>query len=68
MNSSKQTKTIAAIFMIALGIIWITPVLWLVLSSFKLDSDFITSFANIKGPWDYLSRMIPREWTLSNYI
>lgn len=68
MKSNKKARLVALIFMIALGIIWIAPVLWLVLSSFKLDSDFITSFANLKGPWDYLSRLIPREWTLDNYI
>lgn len=68
MKSNKRAKRIAAIFMTVLGIIWITPVIWLVLSSFKLDSDFITSFANLKGSWDYLTRLIPRKWTVINYI
>lgn len=68
MNSNKKAKLVAVIFMSLLGIIWITPILWLILSSFKLDSDFITSFANLKGSWDYLTRLIPREWTVINYI
>ncbi|MBQ8973764.1 MAG: carbohydrate ABC transporter permease [Clostridia bacterium] len=68
MKSSKQTKTIAFIFLFLLGIIWVVPILWLLLSSFKLDSDFITSFANVKGPGDYLTRLIPREWTVVNYV
>ncbi len=68
MSENKKIKTIALIFMIALGIIWIAPVAWLVLSSFKKDADFITSFANLKGSWDYLTRLIPREWTIANYI
>jgi ABC-type glycerol-3-phosphate transport system permease component len=38
-------------FLFLLGIVWITPVLWLILNSFKYDSDFITSFANLTGPW-----------------
>ena len=68
MTYSKKAKTVALIFMIALGIIWIVPIVWLFLSSFKEDADFITSFANIKGPWDYLTRLIPRKWTVVNYV
>ena len=61
MNSSKKAKTVAIIFMVILGVIWITPILWLIFSSFKKDSDFITSFANLKGSLDYLKRLIPRN-------
>ena len=68
MTYSKKAKTVALIFMIVLGVIWIVPILWLFLSSFKQDSDFITSFANIRGPGDYLTRMIPRKWTVVNYV
>lgn len=68
MESNKKAKTAALIFMIALGIVWIAPVLWLILSSFKKDADFITSFANLQGSLDYLKRLIPREWTIVNYI
>ena len=68
MTFDKKGKIIAFIFLLVLSVIWIVPILWLFLSSFKLDSDFITSFANIKGPGDYLSRLVPRKWTVVNYI
>ncbi|MBQ9010916.1 MAG: carbohydrate ABC transporter permease [Clostridia bacterium] len=68
MKESKRAKLIAFLFLLLLGLVWIVPVFWLLLSSFKTDSDFITSFANVKGPLDYLSRMIPRKWTVVNYI
>ena len=68
MKESNRAKAIAFVFLLLLGIIWVIPIFWLLLSSFKTDSDFITSFANIKGPLDYLSRMIPRKWTVVNYI
>ena len=68
MLTSKKTKLAAFIFLLVLGIVWIVPILWLMLSSFKTDSDFITSFANIKGPGDYLTRLAPRQWTIINYI
>ena len=68
MVTGKHGKRVAAIFMILLGIIWIVPILWLIVNSFKYDSDFITSFANVKGPWDYLTRLVPRKWTVVNYI
>ncbi len=68
MKSSKAGKRVSFAFLFLLGIVWITPVLWLILNSFKYDSDFITSFANLTGPWDYLTRLIPRKWTVVNYI
>lgn len=67
MKESKRGKLIAFLFLLILGICWIEPILWLITNSFKFDSDFITSFADIKGPLDYLTRLIPKEWTISNY-
>lgn len=67
MKQSKRGRQIAFLFLFLLGIFWIIPIIWLIFNSFKYDSDFITSFANLKGRWDYLTRMIPRQWTGSNY-
>lgn len=67
MKESKRDKLIAFLFLFLLCVCWIEPIIWLVTNSFKFDADFITSFADIKGPMDYLSRLIPREWTLTNY-
>ena len=68
MVAGKSGKRIALIFMIVLGVVWVVPILWLVLNSFKTDSDFITSFATVSGPWDYVTRLFPRKWTVINYI
>lgn len=67
MKQTNLGKYIAFSFLFILGIFWIIPIIWLILNSFKYDADFITSFASIKGSLDYLSRLIPREWTASNY-
>lgn len=68
MKTGKQAKAIAFFFLFLLGIVWIVPIFWLIINSFKTDADFITSFAGIKGPLDYLSRLVPRKWTVVNYI
>ena len=68
MVSGKNGKRVALIFLLVLGVVWVVPILWLVLNSFKTDSDFITSFATVTGPWDYVSRLFPRQWTVVNYI
>ena len=68
MKTAKTGKRIAILFLTLLGVVWIGPILWLIFNSFKYDSDFITSFANLKGPGDYLTRLIPREWTVANYV
>ena len=68
MVSGKGGKRAALTFLIILGVVWSVPILWLVLNSFKTDSEFITSFTLLKSRWDYLSRMIPRAWTTENYV
>ena len=68
MKTGKQAKWIAFFFLFLLGIVWVVPIFWLIINSFKTDADFITSFANVKGPLDYLSRLVPRQWTVVNYI
>ena len=67
MAENKRGKLIAFLFLLILGICWFEPIIWLITNSFKFDADFITSFANIEGPLDYLTRLIPKQWTLSNY-
>lgn len=68
MTATKTEKRIAFIFLTALAFFWLMPMVWLLLNSFKTDSDFITSFANMKGPLDYVSRLIPRNFTTINYV
>ena len=68
MVKSKKARWVAFVFLFLLGVVWVVPIFWLIINSFKYDADFITSFANIKGPGDYLSRLIPRKWTVINYI
>ena len=68
MAESKNARRIAFTFLLLLGIVWAVPVIWLILNSFKHDADFITSFANVTGPLDYLTRLIPRSWTVKNYV
>ncbi|MBR3794969.1 MAG: carbohydrate ABC transporter permease [Clostridia bacterium] len=67
MAENKRGKLIAFLFLFILGICWFEPIIWLITNSFKFDADFITSFANIQGPWDYLTRLLPQTWTATNY-
>lgn len=67
MKANKKLRLFAFLFLLLLGICWFEPIVWLVTNSFKYDADFITSFANIKSPLDYLTRMLPQTWTISNY-
>ncbi len=68
MPKSRAAKTGAFCFLFLLGIVWCVPLVFALLSSFKTDAGFITSFSNLKGPWDYLTRLWPKAWTTENYI
>ncbi len=68
MRASTTEKRIAFAFLTVLAFFWLMPMVWLVLNSFKTDSDFITSFANMQGPLDYVSRLWPKNFTLVNYV
>jgi multiple sugar transport system permease protein len=67
MKTTKLGERLALAFMAVLAIFWLFPVLFLILNSFKTDADFITSFSNMTGPLDYLSRLLPRNFTLINF-
>ena len=68
METSKSRKRLSFVFLAALGFFWVIPIIWLLLNSFKTDSDFITSFSNLKGPIDYASRLWPKNFTTVNYV
>jgi len=68
MKSTNIGKWLAWAFLTALAFLWLFPVVWMILNSFKTDADFITSFSNIRGPLDYLSRLWPRVFTVVNYV
>lgn len=68
MKVSRFDKRIAFAFLGILAFFWLMPIVWLLLNSFKTDSDFITSFANMKGPLDYVSRLWPKNFTTVNYV
>lgn len=53
---SKFTNVILYILLIILSIIWLFPIVWLILTSFRVEST---------GPAGYF---IPREWGFKNYI
>jgi len=68
MKSTNTGKWLAWAFLTTLAFLWLFPVIWMILNSFKTDADFITSFSNIRGPLDYLSRLWPRTFTVVNYV
>jgi multiple sugar transport system permease protein len=66
-ESQRYGRRIAFLFLTALGIIWIVPLLWVLLNSLKTNEEFITSYAGLHGPLDYLTRIAPNHWTLFSY-
>ncbi|MDD3409953.1 MAG: carbohydrate ABC transporter permease [Eubacteriales bacterium] len=65
--SLRMSRSISLIFLILLGVVWIVPLLWVLLNSFKTNQEFIVSYAQLQGPLDYLTRIIPKDWTLYSY-
>lgn len=60
MNFVKRniSKAIAFIFLVIMGLVWIAPIIWTLLSSFKSNAEIATV--------GY--RFLPIEWTFKNYI
>lgn len=68
MAEQRRGKLIAFLFLLILGICWFEPIVWLITNSFRFEREFKVAFTGVSGPLDYLSRLIPKEWTLTNYI
>ena len=54
-TKAKITNGFAHVFLSVLSIIWVLPIVWLVLTSFRGEPGAFTSY------------VIPKTWTLSNY-
>lgn len=58
MITNKVTKTFIHISLILFGFVWIYPFIWMILSSFKTNTEFLTGGAN---PW-------PTQFNWDNYV
>ena len=69
-NSQKRRliRAASALFLTVLAVFWCIPILWVILNSFKTNNEFITSYTNLQGPWDYLKRVVPQSLNLSSYV
>jgi multiple sugar transport system permease protein len=67
MTISRTERWIAFAFLAALAFFWLFPIVWMLMNAVRTDSDFITSFTNIRGSLDYLTRMIPKPVTFINF-
>ena len=67
MAEKRKGKLIALIFLFVLGVCWFEPIVWLVTNSFRFEREFKVAYQGVTGPIDYLSRLIPQQWTLTNY-
>ena len=67
MAEQRRGKLIAFLFLFILSICWFEPIVWLVTNSFRLEKEFKIAYSGVTGPLDYLSRLIPKAWTLTNY-
>ena len=67
MADQRRGKLIAFLFLIILGVCWFEPIAWLVANSFRMEREFKIAYSGVTGPLDYLSRLIPKAWTLTNY-
>jgi len=67
MAEQRKNRWIAFAFLIILGACWFEPIIWLITNSFRFEREFKIAFNGVTGPLDYLSRLIPKEWTITNY-
>ena len=67
MTEKKRSRLIALVFLVILGACWFEPIVWLITNSFRFEREFKIAYNGVTGPIDYLSRLIPKEWTLTNY-
>ncbi len=68
MHISGLRRRLSFLFLFALALFWVIPLIWVFLNSFKPNAEFNKSFASLKGPIDYLTRLWPREFVFSNYL
>lgn len=71
-RSVKKTEKIIRIActaaLSALALFWLIPIVWVILNSFKTNTEFITSYANFTNRWEYLRAIFPKGLNFGSYI
>lgn len=50
-----------------LALFWLIPVIWVLLNSFKTNTEVVVSYSGFKGRWDYFSRIFPAGINFESY-
>lgn len=66
-QSERQVRIICTIALSIIGLFWMVPVIWVILNSFKTNIEFITSYSDFHGPWEYLQAIMPESINFSSY-
>lgn len=66
-KTEKMIRICCTIALTALALIWVVPIVWVILNSFKTNTEFITSYSNFHNRWEYLQAIFPKSLNFSSY-
>ena len=71
-GSVKKNESIIRItcttVLILIALMWIVPVVWIIINSFKTNIEFQTGYANFKGKLEYLRVLFPERINFGSYV
>ena len=63
-----RIRVICTTVLFLFAIVWLIPIVWVILNSFKTNVEFVESYSNFNGRWEYLKAILPEGINFSSYI
>ena len=63
----RRVNILAMLIMCVIGFIWILPLIWVALNSFRTNHEFLQAYSVFSGPLDYLKNIVPWKWKVVSY-
>ena len=67
-ESEKRVRIICTTVLFLFAIVWLIPIVWVILNSFKTNTEFVASYSNFNGRWEYLQAILPESINFGSYI
>ncbi len=67
-ESEKRVRIICTTVLFLFAIVWLIPIVWVILNSFKTNTEFVESYSNFNGRWEYLKAILPESLNFGSYI
>ncbi|MGI6237620.1 MAG: carbohydrate ABC transporter permease [Candidatus Excrementavichristensenella sp.] len=66
-QTEKVIRIVSTAVLALVALVWMIPIIWVILNSFKTNIEFVESYASFTNRWEYLRAIFPESLNFSSY-